>query len=599
MADAPQGLFHFPGISSILSGSFTLSHGISPSAAVITLPPQKNFAVKSGVLAITYGDTRIAFRNCRLDMASLQSDSSGQIWTVRILDRRWMWAWGSVSGWYNKRKPSGHIDTDTEKSPRELATLLLEAMGETVFDVGQLPDSVRPEVRWDYSNPAEELANLCDSLGCRVVLGTDDQVRICILGVGANLPISKVMSGGYGFDPPEMPDSLKFVAAPTQYQMKFVLEAVGLDTDGIVKPIKDLSFNPSGVGETDGWAAQHPDTFQGLIGTTKAAAARRAFAMTSVFKWYRVKEPATLDWKVPRYGKIKSINQILPLISELTEQETPAGELLPRPRSAFVEGKFAMGVGDPETFVNMPLGTRYPGSFSLDKERGIVQFANPVYQFVQCETDLRNTNDTATIVSAGSFAYFPANISLECVVNVHNYKNRSPDRYTKDLSLTNQKYGTGPKIVKRDDVALTVRATYRSLITAETYGITDITTLGNVSVTTTYDRLDVRTNEDDTAAGLNGVGTKGVKSLATYYLEAEKAVFQPKESISYSYAGLIKISPDGAIHQVSWTVGDGGATTQASRNSEFDLYVPSHDERRTLEFLRAQKESLKSGGKNA
>jgi len=586
MSNPPQGLMEYPGISSIKSGNYALSHGISPGAFVVTFPAQKNFAVQIGTMKITYGGDAISFPNCRIDLASIESSQSGQMMTVRILDRRWKWEFPTISGRYNVPKPSGHINVVTEKSPQDLATMLLKAMKESNFDVNQLPNDTRPYIDWNYDNAAEELARLCESLGCRVVLGIDNRVRICRLGNGANLPTGFVTNGGYGFDPPEMPDALEFVAAPTRYQMRFHLEAVGRDIDGTIKPIKDLSYNPGGEGEVNGWANQYPDTLQGLIGDNTLSARTRSLALSCVFRWYRITEPATGDLKIPDYGLFIHPRQVLPLITSLLDEETEAGDEFPQPQQAFVMGRFYDEVGDPKTLVNTPRGTRYPGSISFDNDRGIVQFSNPVYQVVLCETDLKKADNETVIIKSGSNAYFPADIVLECVVNVRDHFDRKLQRWTKKRQLTNGKYGTEPKVIRRDDVGLTIKAQYESLA-VEDYGLTSRTTLANVTTTSRYRQIKLIKNDKDT--GLGSVPLKGLESIANYYLNTEQEKFQPKESLSYSYAKIMKISPDGAIQQVSWTVGEQGAKTEASRNSEFDLSRPSHEDRRTLEYLKIEK----------
>ena len=595
MADAPQGLFTFPGLNSIRSGSFTLSHGISPSAAVIEITPQNNFAVQGGPLEITYGATAISFPDCRLDMASLTVGTDGRTWSLRVLDRRWKWEFGHVSGSYNLRKPSGHINPATEKSPRELAYMLLRAMGEAQFDVQQIPNETRPLVEWSYDNPAEQLQQLCDTLGCRVVLGIDNKVRICRLGNGANLPTDKVSTAGYGFDPPEMPDSLLFVAAPTKYQMKFVLEAVGLDKDGTVKLIKDLSYNPLGVGEEYGWANQQPDVLSALRGADTLAHRIHTLALSTVFHWYRIKEPATLDWMVPSYGKIRSIKQVLPLTDNLLTEETPFGEVSPQAQSAAIEGIYYAPISDPITFVNTPKGSPYTGSYTIDTSRGIIQFTDAMFRYVRCEQDLTNRSGSVIISRAGSHVFFPAELVLECVVNVKDDKDRHLDRFTKEMKITNQKFSTRQKVIRRDDVGLTVRAQYQSQLAAA-WGLVDITYLGIAQAPLTpYVQTNIVTNEKDTS--LNGVNSSGVDSIASYYLSEARATYLPKESLETSYAAIVPINPDGVIQQVSWSVGLSGATTKASKNSEFDLRLPSHSERRTLQILKAEKDRLKRGGK--
>ena len=111
-----------------------------------------------------------------------------------------------------------------------------------------------------------------------------------------------------------------------------------------------------------------------------------------------------------------------------------------------------------------------------------------------------------------------------------------------------------------------------------------------------YRKTEVITNLEDKVDPTKLLTTAGVKSLANYYLDREQAMYQPKESLQYSYVGIVAISPDGQIQQVSWNVGEGGATTEASKNSEFDLALPSHTERRTLEILRIERQRIRNGG---
>jgi len=385
--------------------------------------------------------------------------------------------------------------------------------------------------------------------------------------------------------------------------MKFTLEAVGLDVDGEVKLINDLSYNPIAAGDAAGWANQYPETLPALISPYTLGAATHSLAMSCVFRWYRIKEPATLDWKVPEFGKITTIKHVLPLQSKLLTEQTAIGEQYPQSMGAYVEGSYYDNVTDPKTFVNTPPGTRYLGSVSFDEARGIVQFSNPVYRVVRCTTTLSTTNavrvaaGTATVVQAGSQAFFPAELVLTCVVNVHDDKTREVKRWTKQRALANGRFSTPPKIIKREDVGRTVRADYRTLLGQFTaWNLSDITGLAAAQAPPTpYVQTSVITNEKDT--GLGGNKIAGLDSIANYYLNQQQATYQPKQSLEYSYAAIMPISPDGVIQQVSWSVGLEGATTRASKNSEFNLNVPSHAERRTLELLRVEKARLAAGGK--
>lgn len=596
MATAPQGLFAFPGIKTILRGTFTLSHGISPSIATVVISPAKNFAVKDGPMLINYGQLQLLFPDCRLDMTSLSVGSGGQEWTLRIKDRRWKWENGEIVGLYNKIKPNGRIDLDTEKTPQQLAALLLDAMGEKNYEVNQLPNNTRPFIDWDYDNPAEQLARLCDSLGCRVVLGLDNRVRLWLLGNGAKLPSTRVSHGGYGFDPPDLPDSIKLVCGPTKFQARLRLEAVGRDVNGKIKRLKDLTYNPKGAGEPYGWINQTPGVLTALIGQTNLTKQIHSLALESVYRMYRIVEPATGKMEIDGFGPISDIKQLLPLDDVLLQSASGIGEQFPQSMRAQVFGKYYDFTCDPATLVNTPRGTPYTGNFSFDKERGILLFSEPVYQFVKCLTDVKAKDGTTVILSAGNFAYMPAELFVECTFAVKDAKKRQPHRFTSERKLTNGSTRSGTKIVKRDDINLSVRTNYLPYI-ATNYGITDTTTFADAIATPPPERvIGTTTNEKGTGLGKSKADSdKGLKAKVDYYLDAARAKFEPKENLSYTYPRIEKISPDGAIHQVTWSVGPDGAMTEASQNNEHDRFTPQYSERRLAEIARKERENLTNG----
>lgn len=241
-----QPLLRFPGINGVVRWTFTLSHGISPSVCSVDIVPQATLPAEMGTLQILFGSVRMQFRDCLIDSAKVRRSGAGQIIGLAILDRRWKWKFGEISGRYNLRLKDGKVDPATEKTPHQLATLLFQAMGESSFSVGELPNTSRPEVEWSYANPAHELAALAESLGCRVVLGIDNRVSLRRIGTGALLPdVGAQRSEDFGFDPPTRPDSLKLIGGPTRFQTKFRLEAVGEDSDGSIRPIDQLTYKPT------------------------------------------------------------------------------------------------------------------------------------------------------------------------------------------------------------------------------------------------------------------------------------------------------------------------------------------------------------------
>jgi hypothetical protein len=67
---------------------------------------------------------------------------------------------------------------------------------------------------------------------------------------------------------------------------------------------------------------------------------------------------------------------------------------------------------------------------------------------------------------------------------------------------------------------------------------------------------------------------------ATTLLAEVAAEWQARGTADVEYAGLLAISPDGAIEQVEFRVGPEGATTRASRNAEFAHSLAPHTVRR-------------------
>lgn len=212
----PQGLAFWPGVAQVLSFQMTVGHGIRPSQAVLYMLPQITPPEVSGTLALDYGDgqVHIEFPKCQLDYMSFEIGQDGRrIWGLYIIDRRWMWRFGRISGFYNIRRGKDGdtiILEGTEKRPSELLALCLNAMGETNYDLSQVPDGLRPEVNWDVDNPAQAAANLCDQIGCRLIYDyLYDRVTIQPQGIGGYLPTPPVILGNsLSLNPPETPITL-------------------------------------------------------------------------------------------------------------------------------------------------------------------------------------------------------------------------------------------------------------------------------------------------------------------------------------------------------------------------------------------------------
>lgn len=541
---ALQGLASFPGITEIIGAQFTFSRGITPSVAVLRVVPQKGFLAEVGTFRLDFGGVHLEFKDCALDLASLRKDQAGLIWTIRLEDRRWRWrnegGGHYISGHYNKRKPDGEIDTDTEKKPQDLAKLLLKQMGESGYDVSELPNDPRPEVHWDYANPAQQLAQLCEDLACHVVLQLNNKVKLCANGKGKNLPADgTVTEGGYGFDSQGRPDSLLVVGGPLRFEDKFLLEPVGEEIDGKIVPIDDLTYKP-----LDGWHSITPgDYWDDNVPNTYRKDGKVLYAYElarrSVWKWFRIKNMAGGGFK-PEKGlddkvKVEKLEQLLPLGDGLLETITDDdGRKIPKPYE--LTGEICR-LNDDEK--NSDSGELYAGRFDVDRQLGIVRSSEPLVKY----------NATAI-----TLIWTDPNLYLRTSYSVKDSETRMPIRFTRERKLKGKKHNTGSRVISRPEIDRTLRSEY-----AEQSELGEEPT----KVAKTHD------NKAD------------VDKQADHYLDVVTKEYEVDPSEEYGYAGLVKIDPDGAISQVSWKVGDkAAATTRASRGVEGDIYTPDFKARR-------------------
>jgi hypothetical protein len=238
MTDALQGRFSYPGIQQWEDVDFTDISGISPSMCTVSVYPQEGYPDANGDITFTYGDNSIAIKNCHIDAARYVQNTGGQIVQVTIMDERWKWKFGTISGRYNFKNVKaydaaftsgpavGFVDPQHEKKPQELAILLIQAMGyaNSDWDVTRLPNDARPEVNWTQANPAQELHNLADQFGLRIVpIRSTGSWALVVTGEGNDLPsgIPYTPDVSHGFDPAEIPDWIRIVTAPTLYEVRF------------------------------------------------------------------------------------------------------------------------------------------------------------------------------------------------------------------------------------------------------------------------------------------------------------------------------------------------------------------------------------------
>lgn len=542
------GYATYPGIAKLIGGQFTFNgHGTIPSAAAIEIHPQATFPAPRGTLAFVFGDTVIPFPDCKLNAVSAGRQAGGApTWTLQIQDRRVWWTERAISGQYNLRHADDvTVDTDTEKTPQELAVLLLEAMGEQGYDVASLPNDTRPLVRWTYASAARELDTLCESLGCRVVLCLDNVVRICRLGEGAELPGGQLIDDAGTIDPPEVPDALRVVFSETRVQGLLGLRPVGLDTDGQIKQIASLSYTPTG-----GWGSTIPGRFLNLSNTDPTGAGNqsnspRALATRTVWRWYQAFEitDAAFGQKINALlGNefefvFDRMDQILPILPDLVDIDTATG----KPFTPTVQGVFRLNNG---LNTNSPVWTEYTRPFTINADLGIVEFSDYVFKW--------STSGSFTSTLAA------ADIYLLCAFMLEHHQTREAHRVFRRLALGGAN-GTGDKIIRVEEVGGTLRANYNA-----------------AGAITTF--------TDNTA---------DLEQEADQQLAAAAAEFQVGNPQDRTYPGFVPIGPDGAIQSVSYSFKVGRwCSTRASRNNEWNVVLRSYAERRRQVEVRRQRAAV-------
>jgi len=329
-----------------------------------------------------------------------------------------------------------------------------------------------------------------------------------------------------------------------------------------------LSYNPQ-----NGWAFEIPGVFAG-VSILPLANGRipRDLAVATVWRWYRIKTPFTLsgygnDFSNATVGAtqkgapplpgsnllptnvpnpvgstINNLRQILPIESEqVLVAAVPVDVVGADPGAihnipAEVYGIYfdvlqGQGVG-----LNTAAGTPYYKSFSIDGHRGIVIFSDVTFQRTPAN------------------GYSPAVLKLRTAVSV-----RDPNTWAWERMLIRFLYqdqsetGSGFRVLNHEEIWLNCAPSNKDK-------------QGNTtSIITNSQRI----NEE-----------------AGYYFTAIDLEYQTFNPQNRLYPGLVSISTDGAIQQVTWNFGPSGATTRVSRNNEVDPAVPPYRERQFYESLR-------------
>jgi hypothetical protein len=526
---------------------------VTPSRATLTIAPQANFTAQIGTLEFNDGNVDIQWPNARVDVQSFERNAAGLVWRLQIYDRRWKWqstgGGGIVFGGANLRNDDGSLIEATRKAPQDIATACLQAMGEQNYDVSQLPNDDLPEIMWDGNVPARALEELCEQYGCNVVLSLDNSVKICVVGQGNDLPLDQtVLTNSLSMNLPGMPDRIVAVCAPDLFQCDLKLEAVGIDTDGTIKPIDKLWYKPNG-----GWGAVDVQDMGDV--QDRSSDKEWRLAKKTVFRYYRVVFPIQ---NVPGYtdtqgnvsAKISNAWQVKLLdtqVEVVTDTASGSTAVQPRQKPAQVFGVFwdeedgATGnntdtppvIYQTDPSVDPTATNTSDGDDEDDMETNdhewhlgheaqmgqvrdhLIIFSKPIYQIV-------SGGVTNPVIG-------PADLCLRTALTLLDEYTFSPVRsyYYQD---TGSNLGTQPRFELFSDLQVWHRFDYPSKQIVD--------------------------------------NTSDVQNGANYYINGLMQEYQCTTPQTVTYGGLKWIDLDGAINHVHFHVSKRGTTTSASRNNE-------------------------------
>jgi hypothetical protein len=488
---------------------------------------------------------QLEIRDCRLVSASTPtSTTQAPSVELQLQDPRWKWQFGKIDGDYNAPQPY----TTTllrEKTPQELAGLLLDAMGAVSdYDVSQLPNNSRPRASWSAANPAIALEQLVNSLGCVVCYDPFREfVSICPVGFGANLPGGAKVSYAPAFTAPAWPDEIRLVGGPAMFQTVLKLgEPVAQDLDGKYYPQNSVSYAPG-----EGWGRLLPDEYEGIEGSTTIEGETiyyRELAAANIWKCYKILGQADdeISPMLLRDGDYEptDIADLGPFQNSRLEKDQETGARLP----AVVRGLYADSRnGFENTAANASYGQRNEegeqgGSFSIDSENKLVRFSEPVFKFTE---DVETATSSDDIVEA-------AELYLICAYSVS--KDGVPIRYEQWRENQGETYGAGPLLEHHPELV-------REVI------------------------------EGPATNGGTGASTEGTDNLteieqqANYYLEALAQQFAEAQGETATYDGIrADIRLDGAIRSITYQGSvSSPPTTSVGKNTETNSYSPKWEDR--------------------
>lgn len=361
-----------PGFNYPIRATGVLLRGTQPSRFLVEAAPQPTAFNTNGNLRIASNGQAFLVSDAALESYHLRHNGdrdSHAILTGSYVDRRWKWKTCAISGNYNRRLLDNSIIFSAaapwKKSARELFAMIFAAVGEPGADVTSAPANVYPEFTFQSLPADQALDYLCDICSCSIVITTSNKLKVVALGVGNQLVRTAVKSRiNCEVRIGALPSQVALTCGPSVFQSRLLLEAVGLDTDGKIRPINNLSYKPAA-----GWSREYPTHFPSVDQD------KRHLAFQTVWRWFRPKSQVNGGLTIP--GVAVQVNspmqyRLLPWMAVPGENyDTPC--LIP----ARMFGQF---YPEQDFARNTPKKASLPAPFKIIPEMGIIEFEYPQWQ---------------------------------------------------------------------------------------------------------------------------------------------------------------------------------------------------------------------------
>lgn len=523
------GSISFPGIVAPISLVATRTVGVRPDRAILRCQPQSGSpdCTGSATLQFNFNGVGMSWSNALCDSGTIVLSTHGHIQVIEILDRRWSWSKAYYTKAFNVRNPDGSIIRSTQYSLAIIASTLFSQLGVSA-DVSDVATDDYPELVLDYHRVDDALSDLLTNRGYVISLMSDDSIKVYRRGTGATLPRNyDTRSENISVNPPQVPYVLKVVGSRTLVQSKLKFLPVGVDVDGTIKKVANLSYAPGS------WIGADMENFN-FIADKKA----KDLAKATVGKWFQVASQADGSFSIQAGGvnyspgevSVLSARQYLPLKAELIDSSKDPLGMVNSNRST-VEGTFYQGNQNPPIAKNSgDFAKQDKLGYIFNEELGIIKFD---------ELALKKTPGPVN----GTFTF--ADVYMTCSYSVHSNKTLVKDRFQRSKNLG----GVGTDVMKVNEFERHIVVTYPD-------------------------------ESGDPSGGMDNKSDLNIKADIT--LNNAVRMYSTSVGVVLKWRGIYNFSTDGSTLQLRWncaTAGDCPWETQASQHMEGLPMFPTNAER--------------------